>query len=201
MLAPFLSGYLLGLSLIVAIGAQNAFVLRQGLRGDHVWLVTLTCAVSDAVLIVVGVEGLAQVQTALPAIVPWMRYAGAAFLLLYAARALRAALRAGGTLSPAAGGAPGLAATLATCLALTWLNPHVYLDTVLLIGSVAASQGEGRPLFAAGAIAASFSFFLALGHGARLLRPLFARPLTWRVLDGVVAVTMAVLALGLLTSG
>ena len=144
LLAHVLPGYLLGLSLIVAIGAQNAFVLRQGLRGDHVWAVTLACAVSDALLILAGVEGLARVQAALPAIVPVMRYAGAAFLLAYAVRALRSALRPGGTLSPAAGGGPGLAATLATCLALTWLNPHVYLDTVLLIGSVAAGHGDRK---------------------------------------------------------
>lgn len=201
LLAHVLPGYLLGLSLIVAIGAQNAFVLRQGLRGDHVWAVTLTCAFSDALLILAGVEGLARVQAALPAIVPVMRYAGAAFLLAYAVRALRSALRPGAALSPAAGGGPGLAATLATCLALTWLNPHVYLDTVLLIGSVAAGHGEGRHLFAAGAIAASFSFFLALGHGARLLRPLFARPGTWQALDAVIAVTMAALGMGLLIQG
>ncbi|MBP7336396.1 LysE/ArgO family amino acid transporter [Niveispirillum sp.] len=201
LLAHVLPGYLLGLSLIVAIGAQNAFVLRQGLRGDHVWAVTLTCAFSDALLILAGVEGLARVQAALPAIVPVMRYAGAAFLLAYAVRALRSALRPGATLSPAAAGGPGLAATLATCLALTWLNPHVYLDTVLLIGSVAAGHGEGRHLFAAGAIAASFSFFLALGHGARLLRPLFARPGIWQALDAVIAVTMAALGLGLLIQG
>lgn len=197
MTAHILPGFLLGLSLIVAIGAQNAFVLRQGLRGEHVWAISLTCAFSDAVLILAGVEGLGRLQAAIPAIVPIIRYAGAAFLLAYAVRALRSALRPGEGLSPAEGAGQGLAATLATCLALTWLNPHVYLDTVLLIGSVAAGHGEGRLPFAAGAIAASFSFFLALGHGARLLRPLFARPGTWRALDGAIAVTMAGLGLKL----
>ncbi|MFV3131359.1 LysE/ArgO family amino acid transporter [Niveispirillum sp. KHB5.9] len=197
MTAHILPGFLLGLSLIVAIGAQNAFVLRQGLRGEHVWAVSLSCAFSDALLILAGVEGLARIQAAVPAVVPVMRYAGAAFLLAYAVRALWSALRPGKGLSPAEGAGKGRAATLATCLALTWLNPHVYLDTVLLIGSIAAGHGEDRRWFALGAIAASFSFFLALGHGARLLRPLFARPGTWRALDGVIALTMAGLGLKL----
>lgn len=176
MLSAFVPGLLLGLSLIVAIGAQNAFVLRQGLRGEHILAVCLTCAVSDAVLILAGVGGFAQAG----AWVPWLetatRYAGAAFLLAYGLRSFRAAVRSGDALTPAAAVPAGLGATLATCLALTWLNPHVYLDTVVLVGSVSTQFAADKHAFALGAMTASFLFFFSLGYGARLLRPVFARP-------------------------
>lgn len=197
MQTAFLSGYLLCLGLITAIGAQNAFVLRQGLRGEHVLAVCLACALSDAVLMLAGVFALSRLEGWLPGLAAALRYGGALFLVAYGLRSLRAAWRGGGVLDPAAGPGKGLAATLGVCLALTWLNPHVYLDSVLLVGSVAARFGDGRFLFALGAMAASFSFFFALGYGARLLRPLFARPAAWRVLDGGVAMTMFALALGL----
>ncbi|WP_431854175.1 LysE/ArgO family amino acid transporter [Azospirillum sp.] len=194
MLSAFVPGLLLGLSLIVAIGAQNAFVLRQGLRGEHILAVCLTCAVSDAVLIVAGVGGFAQAN----AWVPWLetatRYAGAAFLLAYGLRSFRAAVRADGALTPAAAVPPGLGATLATCLALTWLNPHVYLDTVVLVGSVSTQFAAGKHAFALGAMTASFLFFFALGYGARLLRPVFARPGAWRVLDAGIGTVMCAIA-------
>ena len=195
------SGFALGLSLILAIGAQNAFVLRQGLRGSHVFAVCLACAVSDAVLIVVGVAGFAVVSEALPGIAPLMRWAGAAFLLVYGALSFRAALGPSAALQPAAGEAGSLGRALAVCLALTWLNPHVYLDTVLLLGSV-STQYPGHSLaFGAGAVTASFCFFFGLGYGARLLRPVFAKPAAWRVLELVVGATMWVIAAGLVLSG
>ncbi len=198
MIGAAVAGYLLGLSLILAIGAQNAFVLRQGLRGAHVFAVCLTCALSDAVLIAVGVAGFAAIELALPGIAPLMRWGGAAFLLVYGALSFHRAFGAAEALEPAAAGAGSLGAALATCLALTWLNPHVYLDTVVLLGSV-STRYEGQSLaFGAGAVAASFSFFFALGYGARLLRPVFARPAAWRLLEAAVGVTMWAIAAKLL---
>ncbi|MEJ5888787.1 LysE/ArgO family amino acid transporter [Pseudokineococcus marinus] len=196
-----LAGLGLGLSLIVAIGAQNAFVLRQGLRGEHVGAVVAVCAASDVVLITAGVAGVgALVQQAEWALVV-VRVGGAAFLLGYAAHALRRAVRlADAALDARTAPERGtLAGALTTALALTWLNPHVYLDTVVLLGSIAGTHGDDRWSFAVGAVAASAAWFLALGFGARLLRPLFARPGAWRVLDALIAVVMTALALSLLT--
>jgi len=196
--AAFAPGFLLGLSLIVAIGAQNAFVLRQGLRGEHVLAVCLACALSDAALIAAGVAGFGAAAKAAPWLLPAMRWGGAAFLILYALRSLRAALRGGEALTPADAARAPLSATLATCLALTWLNPHVYLDTVALLGSISTQYPGREAAFAAGAMTASFVFFFALGYGARLLRPLFARPSAWRALDGGVALVMTALAVKLI---
>lgn len=192
------TGFATGFSLILAIGAQNAFVLRQGLRGEHVLAVCLACALSDAALITLGVAGFAAVQAVLPGIEPIMRWAGAAFLLVYGALSFRRALGPAEALSPASQGGGSLRAALLTCLALTWLNPHVYLDTVVLLGSISAGWGAGRLAFGLGAVAASFTFFFALGYGARLLAPVFARPASWRVLDAVVGVTMWAIAAKLL---
>ena len=194
MLTAATAGFALGLSLILAIGAQNAFVLRQGLRGAHVFAVSLTCAASDAVLIAVGVAGFAIVSEALPGVAPVMRWGGAAFLVVYGALSFKAALGPAAALEPAATGTGSLARALATCLALTWLNPHVYLDTVLLLGSVSTQYAGQQLAFGAGAVSASFVFFFSLGYGARLLRPVFARPLAWRVLEVVVGVTMWAIA-------
>jgi L-lysine exporter family protein LysE/ArgO len=198
MAAAALAGFALGLSLILAIGAQNAFVLRQGLRREHVLVVVLACALSDAVLIAAGVLGFAALADTLPRLAPAMRWAGAAFLVVYGAMNLRAAWRGGAALAPAAatGGGPGRA--LATCLALTWLNPHVYLDTVVLLGSVSTRYAGAETAFAAGAMTASFAFFFTLGYGARLLSPVFARPRAWRVLDAIVGLTMWAIAAKLL---
>ena len=193
----FLRGFLLGLSLIVAIGAQNAFVLRQGLRREHVLAVALACALSDAVLIAVGVFALGWVSQVVPGLVPALRWGGVAFLTAYGALALRRAWRGGSALDPGRAGARPLGPVLATCLALTWLNPHVYLDTVLLVGSVATGFPGARGAFAAGAMAASFVFFFALGFGARLLVPVFARPVAWRWLDAGIGAVMGTIALGL----
>lgn len=194
MLAASVSGFALGLSLIVAIGAQNAFVLRQGLKGEHVFAVCLVCAASDAILIVVGVGGFAALERALPGIAPVMTWGGAAFLAVYGALSFRRAFRSADALDPAAAGAGSLAAAIATCLALTWLNPHVYLDTVVLLGSVSAGYEGARAAFAAGAALASFVFFFGLGYGASGLRPFFAQPFAWRVLETAVGVTMWAIA-------
>ncbi|ANC91973.1 amino acid transporter [Azospirillum humicireducens] len=198
LLTAFLPGLFLGFSLIVAIGAQNAFVLRQGLRNEHVLAICATCALSDAVLILIGVNGFATAGARWPWLEPLMRYAGAAFLLVYGLRSARSALRSGTGLTPADRESAGLLPALLTCLALTWLNPHVYLDTVVLVGSVSARFADARGAFALGAMTASFLFFFALGYGARLLRPLFARPASWRVMDGVIALVMWAIAAGLL---
>ncbi|WP_328462186.1 LysE/ArgO family amino acid transporter [Actinoplanes sp. NBC_00393] len=195
MLPSALAGFAASAVLIIAIGAQNAFVLRQGLRREHVLPVVLTCALSDLALISAGIAGLGAVLTARPELVTMIRWAGAAFLLAYAALAARRALRPQ-ALDPAGKAPATLRATLLTCLALTYLNPHVYLDTVLLLGSV-AQQHANRWAFGLGAAAASLVWFTALGTGAHRLAPLLARPAAWRVLDGLIAAVMAILGIAL----
>jgi L-lysine exporter family protein LysE/ArgO len=198
-LLPLLAGLGTGLSLIVAIGAQNAFVLRQGLRRDHVVLVVAVCAVSDLVLILLGVAGIGVLVERAPVAVELVRWGGAAFLAVYGLLAARRALRGGSLEADPAGRRLSWQAALATCLAFTWLNPHVYLDTVLLVGSVASTHGtEGRWWFGGGAAAASVLWFSALGAGARLLTPVFRRPAAWRGLDGLIAAVMLGLAVLLL---
>ena len=200
-MAAALAGFLLGLSLILAIGAQNAFVLRQGLRRAHVLPVVLACAVSDAVLIAVGVSGAAAMASGAPFVLEALRWGGVVFLLAYGARSFRSAWTGGAALQAAGTGAGSLSAAVATCLALTWLNPHVYLDTVVLIGSVSAAWPGEERAFGAGAVLSSFVFFFALGYGARLLAPLFARPSAWRVLDAGVGAVMWAIAAGLALGG
>jgi L-lysine exporter family protein LysE/ArgO len=188
MLTSALAGFAASAVLIVAIGAQNAFVLRQGLRREHVLLVVVTCAASDLLLIAAGIGGLGAVVTARPEAVTAIRWVGAAFLLGYAALAAKRAVRPG-ALKPADSAPATLRATLLTCLALTYLNPHVYLDTVLLLGSI-AQQHPHRWLFGIGAAAASAAWFTALGAGAHRLAPALARPVAWRMLDGLIAIVM-----------
>ena len=195
------SGLALGLGLIVAIGAQNAFVLLQGLRLEHVAAVVAVCALSDLALIGAGVLGAGAAVSRLSGLVPLVCFAGAAFLLWYGVLAARRAVRPSSLLPDAPGTRAGLAATVATCLALTWLNPHVYLDTVVLLGSMASTYGEHRWQFAAGAGLGSVLWFAGLGYGARLLRPVFARPAAWRVLDAGIAVVMTALAVSLAVRG
>lgn len=209
MLPSVVAGLGLGFSLIVAIGAQNLFVLRQGIRREHVLAVVVVCAVSDAVLILLGVSGVGLVLQAVPWLLVAVRWAGAAFLLGYALLAARRAARPTGrtlhvdTDSPSPAGAvavrtrTGLAATVLTCLALTWLNPHVYLDTVFLLGSVASTHGDGRWGFALGASLASLVWFTALGYGARYLGRWLDTPRAWRIVDAVIAIVMLVLAVSL----
>jgi L-lysine exporter family protein LysE/ArgO len=200
-MAAATAGFFLGLSLILAIGAQNAFVLRQGLRRAHVLPVVLTCALSDAVLIAAGVSGASVVAAGAPWVLETLRWGGVLFLLAYGARSFRSAWTGGAALQAAGGDAGSLPAALATCLALTWLNPHVYLDTVVLIGSVSAAWPGAERAFGAGAVLSSFVFFFTLGYGARLLAPLFARPSAWRVLDAGVGAVMWAIAAGLAFGG
>lgn len=208
-----LAGLGLGLSLIVAIGAQNVFVLRQGIRREHVLAVVIICALSDAALIAAGVAGLGFILSAAPWLVIVARWAGALFLLTYGVMAARRAWRGGEELdvdtadSPASRSGVGestttlnrtrLAPVILTTLALTWLNPHVYLDTVLMLGSIAATHGDERWLFAGGAIAASILWFTALGFGARYLGRWLRTPRSWRILDAVIAVVMIAIAISL----
>ena len=192
-MTSLLPGFLTMASLIVAIGAQNAYVLRTGLARHHVGLVVAVCALSDAVLVVAGVLGVGGLVTAHPGLLTVVRWVGAAYLVGYGVLCLRNARHPKGlevdrTQRSRSG-------VLAAVVALTWLNPHVYLDTVLLVGSLANQHGaEGRWWFAGGAAAASLAWFTALGYGARLLAPLFARPATWRVLDVAIALVMFTIA-------
>ena len=197
MIASFLPGFVLSLSLILAIGAQNAFVLRQGLRGLHVFWTCFACALSDAILITSGVAGFGTLAAQVPWFEPLMRYGGAAFLLWYGLQNFLSAWRGGQVLEAASNGNTGLKATLLTLMALTWLNPHVYLDTVILIGSI-SSQYPDKIAFGTGAAMASGVFFFSLGYGARLLAPLFARRQAWQVLDVIIGLTMWAIAAKLL---
>jgi L-lysine exporter family protein LysE/ArgO len=213
-----LAGFGLGLSLIVAIGAQNLFVLRQGIRREHVFLVAAICAVSDAVLIVLGVSGIGFVLLALPWLVDVVRWAGAVFLVVYGLLAARRAWRpsgealdAGSETPVAAGERPARTSTtttstaaqtrllpvVLTCLALTWLNPHVYLDTVFLLGTVANTHGDARWVFAAGAVIASIAWFFGLAFGARYLGRWLSTPRAWRILDAIIAVVMIAIGVSL----
>lgn len=198
MIVAATAGFLLGLSLIVAIGAQNAFILRQGLRREHVLPLVLTCAISDAILIALGVAGFATVLSQLEWLEPVMRYGGAAFLIVYALRSLQSAWTGGASLRAGEENSTSLKTAFLTCLAFTWLNPHVYLDTVVLLGSISTRYAGQETAFALGAMTASFFFFFSLGYGARLLQPLFAKPVAWRILDSLIAVVMASIAVKLL---
>ena len=196
-LSAAVTGAALGFTLIVAIGAQNAFVLRQGLRREHVGPIVALCAACDALLMTAGVAGLAQLLGQRPALGAWLTAGGVVFLTLYGLRALWRA-RAPSTLQAAQAVQPmSLVQALAQAAAFTLLNPHVYLDTVVLVGSVGAQQGDQRWWFAAGASLASVLWFSGLGYGARWLAPLFAQPRAWRVLDGLIGLTMLGLAAGL----
>lgn len=196
-MTSFLPGFALSLTLILAIGAQNAFVLRQGLRREYVFWVCLTCAVSDALLIAAGVAGFGALAEAVPWFETAMRFGGAGFLIWYGFQNAKSAWRGGVALEAEGQSTQSLHRAILTLLALTWLNPHVYLDTVVLLGSISA-QYPDRLAFGTGAVTASFVFFFVLGYGARLLSPLFAKPLSWQVLDGFIALTMWAIAAKLL---
>ncbi len=193
-----LSGFFVSFSLILAIGAQNAFILRQGIRREHVGALVVCCAASDAILICVGIALLEQIRQILPGILPWMLYGGVAFLGVYGALRFLAAWRGGEALDPQNGAKTSLVRAVVTALALTWLNPHVYLDTVVFIGGIGVQFGENRWFFGAGAVLASVTFFTSLGFGARFLAPLFARPAAWRWLEAGIGVTMWTIAASLL---
>ncbi|KQP20499.1 LysE/ArgO family amino acid transporter [Pseudorhodoferax sp. Leaf267] len=199
-MSAFLQGFALSLTLIVAIGAQNAFVLRQGLQRAHVLPVVLWCALADAVLVAAGVYGLAGVLGAQPMLARALAAVGAVFLAGYGLRALWRSRRPS-TLQAAMSAPPGRAAVMAQAVAFTLLNPHVYLDTVLLVGTVGAQHAPlARAAFVAGAAVASAGWFTALGFGARWLAPVFARPRAWQWLDAALGVTMLVLAAGLVAA-
>ena len=191
-----LTGLGVGLSLIVAIGAQNAFVLRKGLQRTHVLPVVAVCALSDAVLILAGVAGIGVLVDRFPVALRVVTVLGAVFLLVYGLMALNRA-RTPSTMTTETTGGGSLIAALATCLALTWLNPHVYLDTVVFLGSIGNRQPGGlRWWFAVGAMLGSVLWFTALGYGSRVLSTLFARPSAWRILDlgiGLMMLTLAAL--------
>lgn len=195
-MTSFLAGFGLSLSLILAIGAQNAFVLRQGLRGEHVFATVLVCSLSEVILISAGVAGLGALIESTPVLLTVFRWGGAAFVLVYGARSALSAWRGGASLQ-AGEGAESLGSVLLTVLAMTWLNPHCYLDTVILLGGI-ASTTSAPWVFATGAMSASILFFFILGYGARPLRPIFAKPRAWQVLDGIIAVTMWIIAAGLI---
>jgi len=199
MIGAAATGFFTGLSLILAIGEQNAFVLRQGLTRTHVLPLVLFCAASDAVLIAAGVAGFAAMAQMLPGLPRLLGLAGAAFLIAYGASRLLAARRGTSALAVAGAAPPPLGATLAMAAAFTWGNPHVYLDTVGLIGAISARyDGGARLAFGIGAVAASFVFFFSLGYGARGLAPLLSTAQAWRLLDTAIGLTMWALAAGLL---
>jgi len=200
-MTAFLTGFSLGFSLILAIGAQNAFILRQGLRRRHVFPTVLTCALSDAILITIGVAFFASLSQTLPGLAPIMRWLGAAFLIVYGGMALKSAYLGPSSLHAADTDKHTARSAVLTVLALTWLNPHVYLDTVLLIGSIATRYPGQSWEFGAGAVLSSFVFFFSLGYGARILTPLFAKPAAWRILDVLICLIMWSIALGLILHG
>ncbi|MCL7429613.1 LysE/ArgO family amino acid transporter [Streptomyces sp. YS415] len=197
-LATAAAGFGTGLSLIVAIGAQNAFVLRQGIRRDTVLAVVGICALSDAALIALGVGGVGAIVVAWPGALTAVGWIGGAFLIAYGVLAARRVFRPAGALQADGEATGSRRRAVLTCLAMTWLNPHVYLDTVFLLGSVAADRGDLRWTFGLGAVLASLCWFTALGYGARLLSPLLARPAAWRIVDGLVAAMMLVLGASLI---
>lgn len=197
-MSGFLTGYGLGLSLIVAIGAQNAFVLKQGLMRQHVFWVCLVCAVSDAILIFIGIYGLSLVAKIIPNIGIIMRYIGAVFLFCYGLRSFWLVYSSNNSLIISGNNTQPLKVAILTCIMFTWLNPHVYLDTVFLVGTIAANYPDQRLYFGMGAVLASFSFFFSLGYGASLLRPIFAKPLAWKILDFLIGVIMWLIAINLL---
>lgn len=192
LLMVFATGFLTSMTLIAAIGAQNAFVLRQGIRREHVMPVVAVCAVSDLVLIAAGIAGFGAIVAAHPNVTTVAKIGGAAFLIGYGVLAARRAFKPG-TLTASETAPARLTGVLATCLALTFLNPHVYLDTVVLLGALANEHRDNRWLFGIGAVTASVVWFTTLGFGATKLSGLFSKPMTWRILDGVIAVTMMAL--------
>ncbi|WP_201582597.1 LysE/ArgO family amino acid transporter [Psychrobacter jeotgali] len=195
----YISGFLLGLSLIIAIGSQNAFVLKQGIKREHIFYICLFCAVSDALLISAGVAGFGAVTARYPQVVEIAKLAGTVFLVGYGLQSLYASLRLSHALSAEGQVVTSLKKSLLLCFGFTWLNPHVYLDTLVLVGMV-STGASSKLTFASGAVSASFFFFFALGYGARLLQPLFSKPKAWNILDALVGLLMLYLAWHLYSS-
>ncbi len=199
MLQVFAAGFGISLSLILAIGAQNAFVLRQGLKGQYIFTLVMICALSDAILITIGVGGFDLLIKSLTSLEVIARWVGAVFLLVYGAHSFYSSVFKSHALNPAhADEGLSYRQAILICLGFTWLNPHVYLDTLLLIGSVSSSYPGQKLAFTLGAVSASFVFFFVLGYGAALLRPMFSRPLAWKILDAFVGLVMWSIAAGLI---
>ena len=198
MLHSYLQGFAIGLSLIVAIGAQNAFVLKQGLKKQAVFWVCFVCALSDSILVVLGITGFATVIQLYPELVGFAKWAGAVFLLWYGLQHAIQAFKSNQSLHAGSQNEIKLSKIIIVCLALTWLNPHVYLDTVVLIGSISTQFEQTKLYFALGVITASWFFFFSLGYGARVLIPVFANPQAWKVLDVVIALIMWSIAISLM---
>lgn len=198
MLHTYLQGFAIGLSLIVAIGAQNAFVLKQGLKKQAVFWVCFVCALSDSILVVLGITGFATVIQLYPELVGFAKWAGAVFLLWYGLQHAIQAFKSNQSLHAGSQNDMQLSKIIMVCLALTWLNPHVYLDTVVLIGSISTQFEQTKLYFTLGVITASWLFFFSLGYGARVLIPVFANPKAWKVLDVVIALIMWSIAISLI---
>jgi|TARA_B110000090_G_scaffold35878_1_gene38965 L-lysine exporter family protein LysE/ArgO len=199
-MTTFLAGFSLSISLILAIGSQNAFVLKQGIKKQHVLLICTICALSDAILITIGIAGFGVLVTEHPFIEDYSRYGGALFLIVYSALSFKSAFSQNHVLKPASELQSSTLKTVAMCLAFTWLNPHVYLDTVVLLGSISTQYGDERFQFTMGAILASFTFFFSLGYCAQFLAPIFENPKAWKVLEFIVGFTMLFIALTLIFS-
>lgn len=200
MISAFFSGLFVAISLIFAIGAQNAFILRQGLLREHVFILCLICSISDSILIAAGVAGLGALVEQYPTFLKAILWGGAIFLLCYALFALRRAF-APEAMTLSNQKATSLKQAIGICLAFTFLNPHVYLDTVLLLGSISTKySGNAKLVFAVGAMLGSFVWFFSLGYGARILQPIFAKPRAWRILDGLIALVMTLIAISLIRS-
>jgi len=193
-MSSFIAGFSLGVSLILAIGAQNAFVLKQGLKKHHVFMVCLICALSDAILIAAGVAGFGVIVQNYPQIEQIARYAGATFLIIYGLKSFYSALTSSHSMNAEGELLSSVYKTALTCLAFTWLNPHVYLDTVILLGSISTQYETTKLQFALGAIFGSFVFFFSLGYGARTLIPIFQKPISWKVLEFFIGLVMMFIA-------
>ncbi|NNH78185.1 amino acid transporter [Acinetobacter sp. ANC 5380] len=194
----FLTGLGVGFSLILAIGAQNAFVLKQGLKRQYVFGVCLICALSDSILIYLGITGFSKIVIEFPLITTFARYFGAIFLFFYGLKSFYSAFKMNTCLNPSNIEKNNIYKVLGTCLAFTWLNPHVYLDTVVLVGSISTNFTDQLYIFAMGAILSSWIFFFSLGYGAKFLLPLFQKPISWKILDFVIGIIMWIIAVTLL---
>ncbi|CAM2837463.1 LysE/ArgO family amino acid transporter [Acinetobacter celticus] len=199
MFSTYLQGLMIGLSLIVAIGAQNTFVLKQGLKKQNIFWVCFVCALSDSVLTTLGIAGFSSILHHYPSIIQFAKWGGALFLIWYGYQHAVQALKSQQTMQMSSGNESNLIQSILMCLALTWLNPHVYLDTVIFMGSI-STQFEHTVYFALGAVSASWLFFFALGYGARVLIPIFESPKAWRVLDAIIAFIMWGIASSLLVN-
>lgn len=197
-MVTFLTGLGVGFSLILAIGAQNAFVLKQGLKREYVLSVCLICALSDSILIYLGITGFSKIVVEFPLMTIFAQYFGALFLFIYGLKSFYSAFRKNTRLDPSRIEKANIYRVLGTCLAFTWLNPHVYLDTVVLVGSISTNFTDELHTFAIGAILSSWIFFFSLGYGAKFLLPLFQNSISWKILDFLIGVIMWVIAINLL---